>query len=98
MPNFGLNPAQSIVANVRNNTFHSFHEGGVFFLMADGAVRFISENIQHTSRCWIQPNPNWAPCTFAVRFDRETPANQAQQFGLYQRLAARNDNQVVGEF
>jgi prepilin-type N-terminal cleavage/methylation domain-containing protein len=29
--------------------FHSFHEGGVHFLMADGAVRFVSENIEHTA-------------------------------------------------
>ena len=31
--------------NIRGNGFHSFHTGGCHFLMADGAVRFISENI-----------------------------------------------------
>ena len=31
--------------NLRGRGFHSFHTGGCHFLMADGAVRFISENI-----------------------------------------------------
>jgi prepilin-type N-terminal cleavage/methylation domain-containing protein/prepilin-type processing-associated H-X9-DG protein len=31
--------------NLRGRNFHSFHTGGCHFLMADGAVRFISENI-----------------------------------------------------
>ncbi len=32
-------------SNARGKGFYSFHEGGCHFLMADGAVRFISENI-----------------------------------------------------
>jgi prepilin-type N-terminal cleavage/methylation domain-containing protein len=35
----------SMCTNIRGNGFHSFHTGGNHFLMADGAVRFISENI-----------------------------------------------------
>ena len=31
--------------NIRGNGFHSFHVGGCHFLMADGAVRFISANL-----------------------------------------------------
>ena len=50
----------------------SLHEGGLHFLMADGAVRFISENI-------------------------DTRSNSSPR-GLYQKLAAINDREVVGEF
>lgn len=31
--------------NVRGKNYHSFHTGGCHFLMGDGAVKFISENI-----------------------------------------------------
>ena len=32
-----------------NVPFQSLHEGGVFFLMGDGGVRFISENVDYTT-------------------------------------------------
>ena len=32
-------------SNVLGNSYHSFHTGGCHFLMSDGAVKFISENI-----------------------------------------------------
>lgn len=32
-------------SNIRGNSYHSFHTGGAHFLMCDGAVKFISENI-----------------------------------------------------
>ena len=57
--------------------FHSQHVGGGHFVMGDGAVRFISENLDHTSTTW---------------------ANRANGYGTYQKLAAVNDGQVVGEF
>jgi prepilin-type N-terminal cleavage/methylation domain-containing protein len=31
--------------NIRGNGFHCFHTGGAHFLMGDGAVKFVSENI-----------------------------------------------------
>ncbi len=73
-----LNPPL-LAANQPWNGFHSKHTGGAHFLMGDGAVRFISENIEHTDTDWANTS---------IR----------GPFGLYQRLASMNDEQVVGEF
>jgi len=34
---------------ITNYEFQSMHEGGAFFMMGDGAVRFFSENIDHST-------------------------------------------------
>ena len=60
-----------------NRGFSSRHAGGGQFVMADGSVRFISENIDY--------NGLFTGGTNAVDSTLE-------------RLAARNDGQVVGEF
>ena len=68
-----------------HRTAGSAHVGGAQFLLGDGSVRFISENIEHTATAWIDNNnvylqPNGEP------------------YGLYQRLFSVNDKLVVGEF
>jgi type II secretory pathway pseudopilin PulG len=69
-----------------HRTAGSAHEGGAQFVLGDGSVRFISENIQHTSTAWIN-NSN--------AFDAP---NNGADYGLYQRLFSREDDYPVGEF
>jgi prepilin-type N-terminal cleavage/methylation domain-containing protein len=93
---FGINPPFAINA-VQNASFHSSHEGGAFFLLGDGAVRFVSENIQNTGRCWDVATHTHTNCGIWSGPFSSDP-NRANTFGTLQRLAARNDNLPLGEF
>ncbi|MDZ4686429.1 MAG: DUF1559 domain-containing protein [Planctomycetaceae bacterium] len=73
-----LNGPPLAASNLHRN-FHSTHVGGGHFLMGDGAVRFLSENIDNTATGYSAAVVNGP-------------------YGIYQRLAAINDGQVVGEF
>ncbi|MCP4787308.1 MAG: DUF1559 domain-containing protein [Fuerstiella sp.] len=88
---FVMNPPPSANGTIRARSASSSHIGGAQFTFMDGSVHFISENIDHTARAWMG---NYAMGSQTC-FDQQ---NGGVGFGIYQRLHARNDNLVIGEY
>jgi len=106
---YRLNFTNPSAGSARYHAYSSEHKGGAQFCMGDGSVRFISENIEHipsantteaadgcgcrwdNAECNTSTNPQ-APGQY------NDPTRLATRFGLYQRLHARNDRLVIGEF
>jgi hypothetical protein len=68
-----------------DRTAASEHPSGSQFCLADASVRFVSQNIQHTSTAWISNNSAYMTA-------------QGQPYGLYQRLFSISDGLQIGEF
>lgn len=94
---FGINPPANSAGNILNSSWHSLHTGGALFLFADGDVRFISQNIQHTGRCWDVNTHTVTNCSIWPG-PLDTDPNAGATLGLFQRLAGRNDGLSTGEF
>ncbi|SFH62657.1 DUF1559 domain-containing protein [Planctomicrobium piriforme] len=61
----------------------SVHAGGVHCLMADGAIRFVSENID-------AGNPSTAPLSYS--------SGNSSPFGVWGALGTKMGGEIVGEF
>jgi type II secretory pathway pseudopilin PulG len=87
IPYWGIN--QTVVAPThQSRAYSSLHVGGVHFLMGDGAVRFISENIDHKPHTIGTP-----PATTGGGHGGPTYVDSTFEY-----LLTRANGEVVGEF
>ena len=80
--------------------FNSNHVGGAHFVMADGAVRFLSENIDYArNSVGVTPGaPHPGSPTGSCTSGLGSAATNLFVTTTYARLLSKSDGQVVGEF
>ncbi|QDT38807.1 DUF1559 domain-containing protein [Stratiformator vulcanicus] len=90
--------------------WRSVHPGGAHFLIADGSVHFLNENIDDSLRSLESAHGTVSGFSLGTIYDNQSsndPTNPATwdsganfeaAMGVYQRLTARNDGRPLGKF
>lgn len=72
--------------------FSSKHVGGGHFMLGDGSVKFISENIHHNNAS------TWERNDAGVRWTSDLNRGGVNALGIYQRLGMKDDDQEIGAY
>ncbi|AMV20789.1 DUF1559 domain-containing protein [Planctomyces sp. SH-PL14] len=72
----------------------SLHAGGVQVLMADGAVRFIGDNIDTGNQGAVLPTSGFQSCTV----DLTSPGSGKSAYGVWGNLGTRGGGELLSDF
>ncbi|QDT38806.1 DUF1559 domain-containing protein [Stratiformator vulcanicus] len=82
-------------------SFHSNHSGGAQFVLADGSVHFISDNIESVEPDSADEAKFWDAgdnCFDKGTYDKKALRGELNGLGVYQYLSLMNDGNSVGDF